>query len=75
MRFDGAQVASGWRLARRSFSFARCGLVWRPVPNERRLTVLQHPVVSRDEWLIKRCELLTREKEAIHLRDAINAER
>ena len=34
-----------------------------------------HPVVSRDEWLIKRRELLMREKEAIHLRDAINAER
>ena len=35
----------------------------------------QHPVVSRDEWLIKRRALLAREKEAIHLRDAINAER
>lgn len=34
-----------------------------------------HPVVSRDEWLIKRRALLAREKEAIHLRDAINAER
>ena len=32
-----------------------------------------HPVVSRDEWLIQRRALLAREKEAIHLRDAINA--
>ena len=34
-----------------------------------------HPVVSRDEWFIKRRALLAREKEAIHLRDAVNAER
>jgi predicted dithiol-disulfide oxidoreductase (DUF899 family) len=34
-----------------------------------------HSVVSRDEWLIKRRALLAREKEAIHLRDAVNAER
>ena len=35
----------------------------------------QHPVVSQEEWLAKRRALLAREKEAIHLRDAVNAER
>ncbi|MHA6883952.1 DUF899 domain-containing protein [Ralstonia pseudosolanacearum] len=35
----------------------------------------QHPVVSREEWLVKRRALLAREKEAIHQRDAITAER
>ena len=34
-----------------------------------------HPVVSREEWLVARKALLLREKEATHLRDAINAER
>jgi predicted dithiol-disulfide oxidoreductase (DUF899 family) len=35
----------------------------------------QHPVVSRQEWLIARRALLAKEKEATHLRDKINAER
>ncbi len=34
-----------------------------------------HPVVSREDWLAARKTLLAREKEAIHLRDKINAER
>jgi len=34
-----------------------------------------HAVVSREEWLAARKALLTREKEATHLRDQINAER
>ena len=33
------------------------------------------PVVSREAWLVARRALLTREKEATHLRDAVNAER
>jgi predicted dithiol-disulfide oxidoreductase (DUF899 family) len=32
-------------------------------------------VVSRDEWLTARRELLAREREATHLRDAVNAQR
>ncbi len=32
-------------------------------------------IVSRDEWLIARRELLTKEKEATHARDRLNAER
>ncbi len=32
-------------------------------------------VVSRDEWLVARNELLRKEKEATHARDALNAER
>jgi predicted dithiol-disulfide oxidoreductase (DUF899 family) len=35
----------------------------------------QRPVVSQEEWLAARRALLTREKEATHLRDKINAER
>jgi predicted dithiol-disulfide oxidoreductase (DUF899 family) len=35
----------------------------------------EHRVVSREEWLSARKALLLREKEATHLRDAINAER
>lgn len=38
-------------------------------------TVVHPKVVSREEWLIARKALLAREKEATHLRDAINAER
>lgn len=34
-----------------------------------------HPVVSREDWLAARKALLAREKEAIRLRDKINAER
>ena len=34
-----------------------------------------HQIVSREEWLVARRQLLAREKEATHLRDAINAER
>ncbi len=34
-----------------------------------------NPIVSREEWLVARKNLLTREKEMTHLRDAVNAER
>ena len=34
-----------------------------------------HQIVSREEWLVARRRLLAREKEATHLRDAVNAER
>lgn len=34
-----------------------------------------HPVVSREEWLVARRALLEREKEELRLRDAVNAER
>jgi predicted dithiol-disulfide oxidoreductase (DUF899 family) len=34
-----------------------------------------HQIVSREDWLVARRRLLAREKEATHLRDAINAER
>ena len=37
--------------------------------------MLDHQVVSREEWLSARKALLLREKEATRLRDAINAER
>jgi predicted dithiol-disulfide oxidoreductase (DUF899 family) len=33
------------------------------------------PVVSRDEWLVARRELLVKEKAATRARDALNAER
>jgi len=36
---------------------------------------MQHPVVSRDEWLVARKELLAKEKEAAHRRDELNAAR
>jgi predicted dithiol-disulfide oxidoreductase (DUF899 family) len=36
---------------------------------------LKHQVVSHDEWLRARRALLLREKEEVHLRDAVNAER
>jgi predicted dithiol-disulfide oxidoreductase (DUF899 family) len=32
-------------------------------------------VATRDEWLAARKKLLAREREATHLRDAVNAER
>src|SRR6202140_708506 len=34
-----------------------------------------HPVVSQEQWLTARKELLMKEKEFTHLRDKINAER
>jgi predicted dithiol-disulfide oxidoreductase (DUF899 family) len=34
-----------------------------------------HPVVTRDEWLAARRQLLRKEKEFTHLRDQLNAER
>ncbi len=37
--------------------------------------VTQNPVVSREEWLEARRSLLSKEKEATHLRDKVNAER
>lgn len=36
---------------------------------------MDHPVVSREEWLVARRALLEREKQETHLRDAVNAER
>lgn len=36
---------------------------------------MQHPVVSREEWLQARRALLAKEKEFTHLRDAVNAAR
>lgn len=36
---------------------------------------MQHQVVSRDEWLAARKELLRKEKEFTHLRDRLSAER
>lgn len=36
---------------------------------------MNHPVVSREEWLVARKALLAREKEETHLRDAVNAAR
>jgi hypothetical protein len=36
--------------------------------------VRQHPIVSRDEWLIARRALRAREKEATRLRDKVNQE-
>jgi predicted dithiol-disulfide oxidoreductase (DUF899 family) len=36
---------------------------------------MNHQIVSREDWLTARRALLAREKEATHLRDAINAER
>jgi len=37
--------------------------------------VAQNPCVSREEWLEARRSLLSKEKEATHLRDKVNAER
>jgi predicted dithiol-disulfide oxidoreductase (DUF899 family) len=37
--------------------------------------MMQHTVVSRDDWLEARRSLLLKEKEATHLRDKVNAER
>jgi predicted dithiol-disulfide oxidoreductase (DUF899 family) len=34
-----------------------------------------HPVVSRDQWLVARKELLKKEKELTRLRDEISAQR
>jgi predicted dithiol-disulfide oxidoreductase (DUF899 family) len=36
---------------------------------------MQHPVVSRDEWLAARKELLAKEKELTRMRDRLSAER
>jgi predicted dithiol-disulfide oxidoreductase (DUF899 family) len=37
--------------------------------------MLQHPIVSRDEWLAARKQLLVKEKEFTRLRDELSAER
>jgi predicted dithiol-disulfide oxidoreductase (DUF899 family) len=37
--------------------------------------MMQHPVVSREEWLVARKQHLVREKELTRLRDQVNAER
>src|SRR5215813_1442739 len=38
-------------------------------------SAMQHPVVSKEEWLQARRALLKKEKEETHLRDAVNAAR
>ena len=38
-------------------------------------SVTNHPVVSREEWLKARLQLLAREKEETRLHDAVSAER
>src|SRR5271154_2844129 len=37
--------------------------------------MLDHAVVSQEEWLVARKALLAKEKEATHLRDRLNADR
>jgi predicted dithiol-disulfide oxidoreductase (DUF899 family) len=43
--------------------------------SERRNLVSQHPIVSREQWIPLREELLKKEKELTRLRDQLNAER
>jgi predicted dithiol-disulfide oxidoreductase (DUF899 family) len=44
--------------------------------NREKENTMNHPqIVSRDEWLVARKELLTKEKEATRARDQLNAER
>src|ERR1700761_6532368 len=43
--------------------------------NANRRCLMQHPVVSQEEWLKARKALLTKEKEETHLRDAVRAAR
>src|SRR6266487_403721 len=38
-------------------------------------TMKHHPIVSRDEWLAARRQLLNKEKELTHLTDKVNTER
>ena len=45
------------------------------VPIERDLVTEQHPVVSSDEWLAARQQLLLKEKEFTRLRDQLNQQR
>jgi predicted dithiol-disulfide oxidoreductase (DUF899 family) len=37
--------------------------------------MMQHPIVTREEWLAARTELLAKEKELTRMRDRLNAER
>src|SRR5437879_111274 len=46
-----------------------------PITKPKENIVNYPPIVSRDEWLIARQELLTREKEATRALDKLNAER
>jgi len=39
------------------------------------MSIVNHPVVARDQWLVERKTLLAREKELTHLRDEIARER
>jgi predicted dithiol-disulfide oxidoreductase (DUF899 family) len=36
---------------------------------------MEHRIVSREEWLVARKQLLLKEKELTHLRDRLSAER
>src|SRR4051794_23879313 len=39
------------------------------------ISTMNHPVVSSDQWLVRRKALLAREKELTHLRDQVARER
>src|SRR5712671_861425 len=43
--------------------------------SEGRSPISEHPILSREEWLPLRKELLRKEKELTRLRDSLNAER
>jgi predicted dithiol-disulfide oxidoreductase (DUF899 family) len=45
------------------------------VASEERSPISEHPILSREEWLPLRKELLRKEKELTRLRDSLNAER
>ncbi len=47
----------------------------KPTRLKREDAMQDHPVISREDWLVARRALLVREKEETHLRDAVNAER
>src|SRR5690606_14429375 len=68
----GPDVSADGRLS--PVAVAEASLRTCAAPNRRRLT-MQHPIVSRDEWLTARRALLKAEKEVTHLRDKLAQER
>jgi Bacterial protein of unknown function (DUF899) len=43
--------------------------------SEKRKPISEHPILSREEWLALRKDLLSKEKELTRLRDQLNEER
>src|SRR6266436_1882067 len=71
----GAHISKSAKVSRSCTSIAAKAAYQIVMKKEQDIIMSYPKIVSRDEWLAARAELLTKEKEATRARDRLNAER